>query len=147
MKVGIIQSNYIPWRGYFDFIDDVDLFIFFDDVQYTRHDWRNRNRIKNANGVIWLTAPVLFSLDKPVLIKDAKIDYGKDWIKKHIETIKHSYSKAPFFRNYFDEFCEILHRRYETISQLKIVFLTLMLFALVIAGRILFYSTFIRVGL
>src|SRR3982074_1891232 len=57
-RIGIIQSNYIPWKGYFDIIHDVDLFVFHDDLQYTKGDWRNRNRIKTADGERWLTIPV-----------------------------------------------------------------------------------------
>ena len=58
--IGIIQPNYIPWRGYFDFINDVDVFVFLDDVQYTRQNWRNRNRVQTRGGQsIWLTVPVL----------------------------------------------------------------------------------------
>ena len=57
-KIAILQSNYIPWKGYFDIISKVDEFIFYDEVQYTKHDWRNRNRIKTSNGLIWLTIPV-----------------------------------------------------------------------------------------
>ena len=58
MKVAVIQSNYIPWRGYFDIMHDADVFVFYDDVQYTVNDWRNRNRVKTANGVVWLTIPI-----------------------------------------------------------------------------------------
>lgn len=119
-KVGMIQSNYIPWRGYFDFIDDVDLFIFYDDVQYTRKDWRNRNKIKTPNGCLWLTVPVKFSMNQMILIQDAKIDYSQQWIKKHINSVRLAYSKALFFEKYFDEFEEILNRNYETISELNI---------------------------
>ena len=57
-KVAIVQSNYIPWKGYFDLINLVDEFILFDDMQYTRRDWRNRNIIKTFNGLLWLTIPV-----------------------------------------------------------------------------------------
>lgn len=120
MKVAIIQSNYIPWRGYFDIIDDVDFFIFFDSVQYTRHDWRNRNIIKTVNGTSWITVPVLFSLKDPTSIMDTRIDYKKKWIKKHTETIKQAYSKTAFLSDYFDEFVEILNIKHETISQLNI---------------------------
>ena len=60
MTVGIIQSNYIPWKGYFDFIDDVDLFVFHDDLQYTKGDWRNRNKIKTISSTTWLTVPVKY---------------------------------------------------------------------------------------
>ena len=57
-RVAIVQSNYVPWRGYFDLISSVDEFILLDDVQYTKQDWRNRNRINTENGVVWLTIPV-----------------------------------------------------------------------------------------
>lgn len=62
-KVGVIQSNYIPWKGYFDLIHDVDLFVFYDDVQYTKNDWRNRNLIKTPTGAKWLTIPVSSNLN------------------------------------------------------------------------------------
>ena len=58
MRIAIVQSNYIPWKGYFDLMRSVDEFVLFDDVQYTRRDWRNRNRIKTARGPAWLTIPV-----------------------------------------------------------------------------------------
>lgn len=120
MKVGIIQSNYIPWRGYFDFIDDVDLFMFYDDVQYTKNDWRNRNKIKMANGLIWLTVPVLFKLSEGILIQDAKIDYRTDWVRKHMDSIRFSYCKSGFYRSYSEEFFYLLSKRFETISELNV---------------------------
>jgi hypothetical protein len=121
MKVGIIQSNYIPWRGYFDFIDDVDLFIYLDDVQYTRRDWRNRNKIKTAQGLLWLTVPVNFSRDnQQVNIEDIKIDYSQDWVSDHIKTIQHAYAKAKYFKQYADELFVLLRHRYQTISELNI---------------------------
>ena len=120
MKVGIIQSNYIPWRGYFDFIDDVDLFIFYDDVQYSKRSWRNRNRIKIPNGLIWLTVPVLINLNEGTLIQDVKINYRLNWIKKHVDSIKFSCGKAPFFKIYSKEFFDILNQKFETISELNV---------------------------
>lgn len=120
MKVGIIQSNYIPWRGYFDFIDDVDLFIYYDDTQYTRRNWRNRNQIKTPSGLIWLTVPVVFSLSDKTNIEDARIDYRHRWIEKHINSIKCSYSKSPFYKQFSEEFFSILSQKFETISELNI---------------------------
>lgn len=120
MRVGIIQSNYIPWRGYFDVIDEVDLFIFYEDVQYTRSDWRNRNKIKTANGLIWLTVPALFKLNDIQLIHDVRIDYKTNWIKKHMDSIRFSYCKTPFFKVYATEFFEILNKQFETISELNL---------------------------
>lgn len=121
MKVGIIQSNYIPWRGYFDFIDSVDLFLYLDDTQYTRRDWRNRNKIKTPNGLIWLTVPVIFSRNNSsVNIEDTEIDYQQRWIEKHIQSIKHYYSKARFYNQYSEEFFSLLSQKFNTISHLNI---------------------------
>lgn len=96
-KVAIIQSNYIPWKGYFDIIHDVDLFIFYDDVQYTKNDWRNRNKVKTSQGLCWLTIPV--GSREGRLIYEVEIEQDI-WTRKHWETIKQSYSKAPFFKKY-----------------------------------------------
>lgn len=100
-KVAIIQSNYIPWKGYFDIIHDVDQFIFYDDVQYTKNDWRNRNKIKTQSGLHWLTIPTGSHNDK--LIYEVEIE-DSCWTNKHWETIKQSYSKAPYFHKYKDFF-------------------------------------------
>ncbi len=99
MKVGVIQSNYIPWRGYFDFIDSVDLFVFHDDLQYTKNDWRNRNRIKTPNGPAWLTVPVKTEgrLSKKLLINQIEIRNDLGWQEKHLKSIRMSYARAPFF--------------------------------------------------
>lgn len=97
--VAIIQSSYIPWKGYFDIINDADIFIFLDDVQYTKSDWRNRNKIKNSQGVQWLTIPVGSHIDK--LIKEVKLPQNK-WKENHYKSIYHNYSKSPFFSKYED---------------------------------------------
>lgn len=99
----VLQSNYIPWKGYFDLIHDADLFIFYDDVQYTKNDWRNRNKIKTRNGASWITVPV--GIDANRLICDVTI---KDpaWQRKHWNAICHEYSRAPYFtfyRPFFEE--------------------------------------------
>lgn len=124
LKVGMIQSCYLPWRGYFDLIDDVDLFVIYDDVQYTRKDWRNRNRIKTAAGTKWITVPVHFSQRQAVNIQDAKIDYGQTWQRKHIGNITQSYREAPFFNDYSEELFAHLNHRYETISQLNVALIS-----------------------
>lgn len=118
MKVGMIQSNYLPWRGYFDFVDDVDLFIFYDDVQYTHRDWRNRNKIKTNNGTNWITVPVIHNSN--TLINNAMIDYSQNWVDKHIKTISFAYSKAEYFSYYSDQLFELLSNKYKTISELNI---------------------------
>jgi hypothetical protein len=114
----MIQSNYLPWRGYFDFIDDVDLFIFYDDVQYTHKDWRNRNRIKTHAGPLWLSVPVFH--DRTTLIENARINYGDRWVAKHIKSISLAYQKAPYFSRYAADLFAILEQKLPTISQLNV---------------------------
>lgn len=96
MRVGIIQSCFIPWRGYFDFIASVDQFIFLDDVQFTSRDWRNRNRIKTPRGTQWLTVPVRHSRP-PRRICDTLIDDAHDWRAKHLGTWQANYARAPYY--------------------------------------------------
>ena len=95
--VAILQSNYIPWKGYFDIIHDVDLFIFYDDVQYTKRDWRNRNKIKTPRGTEWLTVPA--NGGREDLIHEVQLT-DTQWQENHWKTIKQFYSKAPFFERY-----------------------------------------------
>lgn len=114
----MIQSSYIPWRGYFDFIDDCDLFLFYDDVQYSHRSWRNRNRIKTDRGPIWLSVPV--SHDQDTLIEEARIDYSTRWWEKHVRSLTLAYQKTPHFGAYASGFFEILRSRPATISQLNV---------------------------
>ncbi len=96
-RVAVIQSNYIPWKGYFDIIHDVDLFIFYDDVQYTKNDWRNRNKIKTRQGLQWLTIPVGSQVDRLIYEVELTSDH---WARKHWASICQSYSKTPYFEQY-----------------------------------------------
>jgi len=119
MKVGVIQSNYIPWRGYFDFIDSVDLFVFHDDLQYTKNDWRNRNRILTADGLRWLTVPVSYKHVEQK-IDEVPIDYSQNWAARHIQQLEANYRHAPFFQDYVRQFAGIINERFASISQLNI---------------------------
>ena len=98
MKIAVLQSNYIPWKGYFDIIHDVELFIFHDDLQYTKNDWRNRNKIKTHEGTLWLTIPV--GVDEHRLIEDVKMPDDCAWAKKHLAQIRANYAHAPYFKKY-----------------------------------------------
>ena len=119
MRAGIIQPNYLPWRGYFDFIDDVDIFIFLDTVQYTKGDWRNRNRIKTPAGVKWLTVPVQYSFSSENnRITDIAIDYSSDWVASHMGSLKAAYSDAPYFNEYAGIVFEILMAQIPGIGDL-----------------------------
>lgn len=99
-KIAILQPNYIPWKGVFDLISRVDHFVFYDDVQYTKKDWRNRNKIKTPNGEFWLTVPVLTKGLRDQLICDTMIDTSTNWQEKHFKALRSSFLKAPFFKDY-----------------------------------------------
>ncbi len=103
MKAVILQPSYIPWRGFFDLIHQADVFVFYDDVQFDRRGWRNRNKVKAAEpGGQWLTIPVLakgHQIDGTA-INEIAISWDRDWAHKHWSTIKHVYGKAPHFKRY-----------------------------------------------
>lgn len=102
-RVAIVQSNYIPWKGYFDLIRAVDEFILLDTVQYTRRDWRNRNKIKTADGAAWLTIPVKVKGLYFQRICETETA-GSEWAAKHWASLRHHYARAPYFKHYLDLF-------------------------------------------
>jgi hypothetical protein len=102
-RVAISQSNYIPWKGFFDLIHSVDEFVLYDDMQYTKGDWRNRNRIKTANGPQWLTIPILSRGKFGERINEIRVD-GQTWRRKHWLTLSQSYARAPHFESYREIF-------------------------------------------
>jgi hypothetical protein len=131
--VAVLQSNYLPWKGYFDLIHDVDLFIFYDDVQYTHNSWRNRNVIKTTAGLTWITVPV--GRQNGLRICDVEIK-DDQWQSKHWRTISQSYSRAPFFAQvapFLEE--TLLRRRWRNLSELNQHLIT------AIASRFLGIST------
>lgn len=95
-KIAIVQSNYIPWKGYFDMIAAVDEFLLFEDVQFTRRDWRNRNQIKTSQGLQWLTIPVKVKGKYHQTIRETEIN-GPDWAEMHWKAIIQNYRRAPYF--------------------------------------------------
>jgi len=116
-KVAVLQSNYLPWKGYFDIINDVDLFVFYDDVQFTKNDWRNRNKIKSSGGDSWLTVPTGARLNR--LVCEVELQDHR-WQKKHWKTICQNYSKAAYFNVYRSFFEEIfLNSRWDNLSALN----------------------------
>ncbi len=118
MRVGIIQSNYVPWRGYFDFIDDCDVFILFDDVQYTDRDWRNRNRLKTPKGPAWITVS-LQSGARDRLVQDVTIDWETDWSARHLNMLRQNYRAAPHQASIVEEISEIFARKPARLSELN----------------------------
>ena len=97
--IAILQSNYIPWKGYFDLIAAVDEFLIFDEVQFTRRDWRNRNKVIIAGKPHWLTIPVKTKGQFDAQIKEIEVS-DRAWAEQHWRSIKHAYANAPFFSDY-----------------------------------------------
>jgi hypothetical protein len=123
-KIAIVQSNYIPWKGYFDLINSVDEFILFDDVQYTRRDWRNRNRIKTPHGLMWLTIPIEVNGKYFQKIRETAVS-DPSWNRKHWQSILHNYSKAKYFHTFEEQFHDLyLASNEKSLSQINYRFLT-----------------------
>jgi hypothetical protein len=127
MRVTILQPSYLPWLGFFEQMHRSDQFVLYDDVQFTRRDWRNRNRLRVQEGSVWLTVPVIQKNKYEQSLLETKIDNSTAWKRKHLETIRCHYSKTPFFDLHFP-WCEkvfnsewnfLLDLSLETIQYLK----------------------------
>ena len=128
MRAVVLQSNYLPWKGYFDLIHDCDVFIFYDEANYTKNDWRNRNRIYSPNGLQWLTIPIP---RESVHLKISQVRIiDRYWQKKHLKVIRYAYESAPYFvqleplleefyvRKTWESLTELNHDMIERISRL-----------------------------
>lgn len=120
MTVVILQPGYLPWLGFFDQMRRADVFVYYDDVQYDTHGWRNRNRIKTQRGPLWLTVPVRHSgLSKPRIL-DVAIDARTNWPKKHIASIRQAYAAAPFAQPYVAALESVLVQPWERLVDLDL---------------------------
>ncbi len=118
MKIAILQPSYIPWIGYFDQMARVDRFVFLDDVQFTRRDWRNRNKIRTPQGSAWLTVPILQKNRYQQSLKETEIDPASPWKRKHCEAIRSNYSRSPYFDLYFPAVKSIYNKDYRFLTDL-----------------------------
>lgn len=123
-KIAILQSNYIPWKGYFDLINMVDEFVIYDDAQYTKNDWRNRNLVQTHDGPTWLTIPVNTTGKLTQRINQAKV-LNQIWRQKHWKTIAQSYAKSVYFSEYRDQLEKIYSGNSLFISEINLSFIKL----------------------
>lgn len=123
MTIGILQPGYLPWLGFFEQLYKSDIFVLYDDVQYDRGGWRNRNRIKTAQGAQWLTVPVHAKFTERTLIKDVLIDNTVDWRKQHLRAIACNYAKTPFYKDYQQLFEEAYQKEWKYLADLDIFFI------------------------
>jgi len=123
VKLVVLQPSYLPWLGFFDQYDWSDVFVLYDDVQYDKNGWRNRNRILTANGPAWLTVPVrLAGQDFPPILEVA-IDPTKDWRRKHRISLEQAYAKAPFFSTVYPALAGVLEQDWEFLIDLDLAML------------------------
>lgn len=115
-KVAILQSNYIPWKGYFDMINMVDEFVLYDDMQFTKRDWRNRNIIKKFKGTQWLSIPVITKGRFEQKIKDTEV-VSSGWVKEHWKALQYNYARAA----YFEEYAVIIQELYRKCEEEKYI--------------------------
>lgn len=113
------QPAYLPWLGYFHKIAVSDAFVVLDDVQFEKNSFINRNRIKTANGPIWLTVPVLLKGHLSKTLKEMKINNTVNWRKKHLKSIELNYKSAPYFNRYIDLFRDCYSREWNSLSDLN----------------------------
>jgi hypothetical protein len=124
MNVVILQPSYIPWRGVFEQIQRADLFVFYDDVQYDKRGWRNRNQIKTPHGKQWLTIPVYSrgAQTQNIPIHHIQIVWETPWNEIHLKAIQQSYSRAPYFDRYFPLLETFFERHEEFLADFTIDF-------------------------
>jgi hypothetical protein len=120
MVVSIHQPNYIPWIGYFYKIHKSDIFVFLDDVQYTRRGFTNRNRIKTHQGVSWLTIPVENKGNYESDINEMKIRNDLNWKENHLKNIEMNYKKSACFNDFYSVFKDCLNKNHENLSDFNI---------------------------
>ncbi len=117
--LAVLQPGYLPWLGFFDQLARSDVFVFYDDVQYDKNGWRNRNRIKTPAGPHWLTVPVnVKHLGQRIC--DVEIENRSNWSKKHLGSIRQYYGKAPYFKDYFPAIESLLEQQWEKIIDLDL---------------------------
>ena len=122
-KLAILQSNYIPWKGYFDLIASVDEFIIYDEMQYTKNDWRNRNKIKTNKGAEWLTIPVrVESVSQKI---NETLIFDKNWSKKHRAALQTNYAKATCFKETKDFIFNLYEEasKVTNLSEINLIFI------------------------
>jgi len=119
MIISVHQPQYLPWLGYFHKIYNSDAFVFLDNVQYKTREYQNRNRIRTANGWIWLTVPVIRPEHSYPNISSVRIDNARDWRRQHWKSLALNYGKAPFFKKYSDFFEDLYRKDWDALIDLN----------------------------
>ena len=116
----VLQPGYLPWLGYFDLLNKADVFVHYDDVQFDKHGWRNRNRVKGPKGAVWLTVPVRHSGRAGQPILDVEIDDSQNWRRKHFSTVDQYYARTPYIDSVLPKLRDILDRPWARLVDLDL---------------------------
>lgn len=143
--VAILQPGYLPWLGFFDQLQRSDVFVIYDDVQFDKHGWRNRNRIKAPAGPHWLTVPVRHSGKNSPPNHVIEIDHNQAWARKHVGSIRQFYARAPHLSRYLPELEELLHRPWRLLIDLDLA-VTALLARWLVLDRPLLRSSALALG-
>jgi hypothetical protein len=115
-----MQPTYLPWLGFFDLIDQSQVFIFLDNVQFEKQSWQQRNRIRTSKGLEWLTIPSLIKGRSHQLINEVRINYSSNFAKRHLRALGMNYQRAPYLSNYFPELQAILNSEILSLCEFNI---------------------------
>lgn len=118
MKISIIQPCFVPWLGYFEQMVVGDIFVYLDDVQYTKKDWRNNNQLKSPYGIKPIHVPV-GNASRSILINQAIISYNSKWEDDLVNKITEWYRKAPFFEEIIYMISRVIYNKYERLVDLN----------------------------
>ncbi|MGD8561841.1 MAG: WbqC family protein [Desulfarculaceae bacterium] len=125
--IGILQPGYLPWLGFFEQMLHADVFVLYDDVQYDKHGWRNRNRIKGPQGSVWLTVPVITKKQQKPKVNQVLVNPSQPkWPQKHLGTIRQYYAKAPYFEDYFPALQAVLLKPWQLLLELDLELINLL---------------------
>ena len=138
-SIAILQPGYLPWLGFFEQMALVDTFVYLDDVQYTKQDWRNRNRILTKTGIQFLTVPVSVKSTHQKIL-ETKITQDSKWQKKHLNLIKASYQKSEYFDLVFSILAKTLLQKFEYLIDLDVALVEQINSLLDIKTKIVFSS-------
>ena len=120
MRAVILQPGYLPWLGFFEQLQEADVFVIYDDVQFDRRGWRNRNRIKGPDGELWLTVPVIQKGRFGQKVHQVDIEDQHAWRRKHVESLRRCYSRARYFKRYFAPIADVIMKPYRKLVDLDI---------------------------
>jgi hypothetical protein len=140
MRLGALQPGYLPWLGFFDQITRCDVFILYDDLPYSKDTWRNRNRIRTPQGWCWLSVPVQNEGLLHKTIREVEIKEERRWRRRHWQSLKHNYARAPFFPVYEAFFAELYEQRWRFLIDLNVAIIRYIVQVLGIRTRLVISS-------